>query len=191
MKTIWIALAGASLASLGCSAAHAGIYTIDIQYWSGIGSPPANPDVQDFAHIVVDDSLGGAISNHDNPTGIWTYGHGSYFGLPYVDFDIDIYNDYWGGGFTFVPFSQIDGNPDYDYMLDIWGLSALTGEPGDYHLAPGTYDLDGGYDGLFRVTVSEATTAVPEPAAWAMMVGGFGVIGAAMRRRQRTSVSFG
>jgi hypothetical protein len=30
----------------------------------------------------------------------------------------------------------------------------------------------------------------PEPATWAMMVGGFGLIGAAMRRRQRTSVRF-
>jgi hypothetical protein len=31
---------------------------------------------------------------------------------------------------------------------------------------------------------------VPEPATWAMMVGGFGLIGGAMRRRQRTSVRF-
>jgi PEP-CTERM motif len=34
--------------------------------------------------------------------------------------------------------------------------------------------------------------AVPEPATWAMMIGGFGAIGGAMRyRRRRTSVSFG
>lgn len=32
--------------------------------------------------------------------------------------------------------------------------------------------------------------AVPEPATWAMMIGGFGLIGAASRRRGRASVSF-
>lgn len=32
--------------------------------------------------------------------------------------------------------------------------------------------------------------AVPEPATWAMMLGGFGLIGAAMRRRQRTAITF-
>jgi uncharacterized protein YjiK len=32
--------------------------------------------------------------------------------------------------------------------------------------------------------------AVPEPASWAMMVGGFGLIGGAMRRRQKTAVVF-
>lgn len=31
-----------------------------------------------------------------------------------------------------------------------------------------------------------ATTAVPEPASWAMMIGGFGLIGSAMRRRRTT-----
>lgn len=32
---------------------------------------------------------------------------------------------------------------------------------------------------------------VPEPATWAMFIGGFGLVGATMRRRQRTSVRFG
>ena len=38
-------------------------------------------------------------------------------------------------------------------------------------------------DGL---TATEATAAVPEPASWAMMVGGFGLVGGALRRRART-----
>jgi hypothetical protein len=39
------------------------------------------------------------------------------------------------------------------------------------------------FDGV--ATYSEATAGgVPEPASWAMMLGGFGLIGAAMRRRQ-------
>ena len=34
------------------------------------------------------------------------------------------------------------------------------------------------------------TAAVPEPASWAMMIGGFGMIGAALRRSRRTQVAF-
>ncbi len=32
--------------------------------------------------------------------------------------------------------------------------------------------------------------AVPEPASWAMMVGGFGLIGGALRYRRKTTVTF-
>ncbi|WP_294392545.1 SdiA-regulated domain-containing protein [uncultured Sphingomonas sp.] len=35
------------------------------------------------------------------------------------------------------------------------------------------------------------TGAVPEPASWAMMVGGLGLIGGMMRRRHKTAVAFG
>ncbi|MBC9033649.1 PEPxxWA-CTERM sorting domain-containing protein [Sphingomonas sp. JC676] len=38
--------------------------------------------------------------------------------------------------------------------------------------------------------VSLVVTPVPEPVSWAMMVGGFGLAGAAMRRRRSTKVSF-
>ena len=38
--------------------------------------------------------------------------------------------------------------------------------------------------------VIEPAAAVPEPASWAMMLGGFGLLGCAMRRR-RTSITFG
>jgi len=48
----------------------------------------------------------------------------------------------------------------------------------------------------FKLSATEAaalgfaTTAVPEPASWAMMIGGFGLVGGAMRRRQRTTVRY-
>ena len=57
-----------------------------------------------------------------------------------------------------------------------------------------TLDVDGGFTGTQRVLVTKftvndnvlappAVAAVPEPATWAMMIGGFGIAGAAMRRR--------
>ena len=39
--------------------------------------------------------------------------------------------------------------------------------------------------------VGNQVAPVPEPATWGMMLVGFGVVGATMRRRKRTSVSFG
>ncbi|WP_294390116.1 PEPxxWA-CTERM sorting domain-containing protein [uncultured Sphingomonas sp.] len=41
-----------------------------------------------------------------------------------------------------------------------------------------------------NVVLDEATAAIPEPAAWAMMLAGFGAIGAAMRRRQTAAPDF-
>jgi hypothetical protein len=41
-----------------------------------------------------------------------------------------------------------------------------------------------------NAVILAAAPAVPEPAAWAMMLGGFGLLGATMRRRQRTAVTF-
>lgn len=38
--------------------------------------------------------------------------------------------------------------------------------------------------------ITSGTGSVPEPAAWAMMIGGFGLIGAAARRRVRVTVRF-
>lgn len=38
--------------------------------------------------------------------------------------------------------------------------------------------------------LSDSTAAVPEPATWAMMIAGFGLVGASMRRRQKVSVTY-
>lgn len=39
--------------------------------------------------------------------------------------------------------------------------------------------------------VEQQVRAVPEPASWAMMIGGFGLVGASLRTRRRAAVSFG
>ena len=45
------------------------------------------------------------------------------------------------------------------------------------------------YVGNFRIEGVAVTGAVPEPATWGLMIVGFGMVGAAARRRNRTSVT--
>ena len=43
---------------------------------------------------------------------------------------------------------------------------------------------------VFHYTTTDDPAAVPEPASWALMLGGFGAIGGAMRSRRKAGVSF-
>jgi hypothetical protein len=81
----------------------------------------------------------------------------------------------------------------------LYSGSTTSGQPftarssGSISLAAGTYTLS--FNGLTSagdetafidaVTLTNAAAAVPEPATWAMMILGFGLIGAAMRTRER------
>ena len=58
-------------------------------------------------------------------------------------------------------------------------------------LAPGTFsftDLAGNRTGA-TLTISAVAAAVPEPATWAMMLVGFGMMGATMRYRRRSTTT--
>lgn len=77
------------------------------------------------------------------------------------------------------------------------GFNAGTGNaPGTYYAAPGSLQngalIDGGVHALkdrefkfeVRGGIAEPVTIVPEPASWAMLVLGFGVVGMVARRRR-------
>lgn len=61
--------------------------------------------------------------------------------------------------------------------LNFTGSGALTGGTARSGNAPGTY----------AYIRSGSITAIPEPASWAMMITGFGLIGGSMRRGKRTA----
>jgi hypothetical protein len=50
-------------------------------------------------------------------------------------------------------------------------------------LTAGHYDDDSGLDAISLSDLGAISSAVPEPASWAMMIGGFALIGSTMRRR--------
>lgn len=57
--------------------------------------------------------------------------------------------------------------------------------PGTYYVR--VFDLNGSASGNYDLHVSlQNASAVPEPASWAMLIVGFGVIGAALRARRRS-----
>ena len=81
-------------------------------------------------------------------------------------------------------FSAPGGEPDFGYLMNLFnaGTSNVLRVQG----------TNGG-NGVYSGTISFAPGAVPEPATWALMLAGFGMVGFAMRRRKgqvTTSVRF-
>lgn len=85
--------------------------------------------------------------------------------------------------------------PNIDRYLNLTFTGLLTA-PGSNPLALGIFPNPSSFEcnncNVVRYAISGlATAAVPEPATWAMMIAGFGLVGAAMRRRSiRTTVSY-
>lgn len=75
------------------------------------------------------------------------------------------------------------------YSFNDTGTARLTGfddTPGFYLF---TANQDGTAQGSFSATAVTTASAAPEPGTWAMMIVGFGIAGAAMRRRRNSSGS--
>ncbi|GAA0487365.1 hypothetical protein GCM10009096_32800 [Parasphingorhabdus litoris] len=73
-----------------------------------------------------------------------------------------------------VALRGLEGADSFNVMGDRLNVNFRASDPGDY------------------IRVLTAAPAVPEPATWAMMIGGFGLVGGALRRRRKmaTKVSY-
>ncbi|WP_293971946.1 PEPxxWA-CTERM sorting domain-containing protein [Sphingomonas sp.] len=80
--------------------------------------------------------------------------------------------------------SAIAGSGSVDFLgfTTLDGIKSLT-------VAHGPESDVLGFDN-FQIGTLASAAPVPEPATWAMFIGGFGLVGGAMRRRMRTSVRF-
>ena len=79
-------------------------------------------------------------------------------------------------------FLTFDSTSDYGISGDV-----NNGYPKGFVYANPGYGAFTGYDYTFRTYASD-TFSVPEPAIWALMLGGFGLAGAALRRGRATTV---
>ncbi len=82
--------------------------------------------------------------------------------------------------------------PRVDYgagsTIGEFSFGGSVGFPDAALLTPGFYTNGGAAQDRFAtLRVSQVSGAVPEPASWAMLITGFGPIGAALRRRQRAA----
>lgn len=75
---------------------------------------------------------------------------------------------------------------DFSHTLNWGGLVSATAQDGSDLTSTLGITAANGFD--FRSAISSA--AVPEPATWALMLAGFGIVGRAMRRRPKVRVSF-
>lgn len=94
-----------------------------------------------------------------------------------------------GNGFTadLAPIAPFDQTP-MAILTSPGGLASIPGSGGGIFVPPG-----GGGSGGSELPggggISPVPPAVPEPAAWAMMVSGFGLIGLAMRRTRTNAAA--
>lgn len=136
------------------------------------------------------DPGGAALMNWNGGTVTIARLDGGLFSLDSLDFG-DVYNV---GSPETISFSFFDGvrTTVRDVVLDrakgmetvSLGLGSL--QSFSFHLAHGTAAIQ--FDNL---TVGEpVTSAVPEPATWAMMIIGFATVGTAARSRRRNRIAF-
>lgn len=94
------------------------------------------------------------------------------------------------GGRLFLPLHYVSGTAINSTVT--WQYLALTGgQAGSLDLTIGTYVYTLGRDTVTLHIGQSAPPPVPEPASWAMMIGGLGAVGAALRSRRKTALLFG
>ena len=88
--------------------------------------------------------------------------------------------------------ARIDRAPIQFQQNSFFGEQLFTGTTANPIFRIGTFDLSTRSRTFttdpitpvdFRIRISQVVSAVPEPATWATMIGGFGLVGAALRRR--------
>jgi len=94
----------------------------------------------------------------------------------------------WSQGGLSAPYGSLVGRLGGVYQLLGTNFSGPAWASGTLELF---YWDSNNFDNSGRVTAHIATTAVPEPASWALMLGGFGMVGGALRSRRKLAVRFG
>jgi hypothetical protein len=146
---------------------------------SGASARPAFGSTGNFATVLT----GGSYTASFGATSVFSFVLGSLdtyntLTLQYADGSIQAYQ---GGqiinDLSFPSGNQISGETNGVITYRVTSGPLLTGAT--FTSSQNSFEFD-----------NLASGAVPEPAAWAMMIGGFGLVGAAARRRVNTQVTY-
>lgn len=96
----------------------------------------------------------------------------------------------YAADYTFYAGEDLNGGLSDGSYYNFYGAQLFTGNLTAPTFKLGTFDLydDPGADPVGTLVISAEASAVPEPAAWATMLCGLGMIGGAMRRRTRADM---
>lgn len=104
--------------------------------------------------------------------------------------DVTFYNEIW---FEDEKRSlQIEDYWGDAQLYELFGPQLYDGAEANPRFKSGRYVLQDAAGRAYNLTIATGTGAVPEPASWAMMIGGFAMAGGVLRRRGGgRTVSFG
>ena len=157
------------------------IYTITGDYEASFvldQMPTAGPDASAPDYFFTDPT-DDQIFYITNVTGSFG-GHSGLGGLSF-------YTDAADGGLTIA---FLNPNTNLYDIVNLTGAQLFTGDvAAPILLAFGPTGFDD-YDTPGAKSYTLTAKAVPEPASWAMMIGGLGLMGAAMRRRPSAKIAF-
>lgn len=145
--------------------------------------------------------LNGGVGGLTGAVGTWngTATHGFGFGSPTTLYQSVVVPSASAGAYTFTPNVAVTAGSRYVAYLSVFGVTqanTATSMPLgdnsnpyiDYMVWNNTSDPNGNASWNYFFNTGDAqfsaTFAVPEPQSWAMMIAGFGLVGAAMRRRR-------
>ncbi len=161
------------------------------------------------SYSTVGGSLSDVLTDIDEATFAFSFDDGAFLDLAFTDnfavngtgtdivlFELGNVEDSWNvtiNGITLLIASFDTGFDAGGFNLDA-GLVDLT----DFGIASGasisslrlSFNPMGTVASTSLVGALNSINAIPEPATWAMMIGGFGMLGAAARRRTRARITY-
>ncbi|WP_235902871.1 PEPxxWA-CTERM sorting domain-containing protein [Sandarakinorhabdus oryzae] len=162
-------------AQFGNTASAVGVFDIDTSLFPNLGgAQPTNPVGTGFSIISFN------VSGSAGGNGSFTQADfGSFYFAAFspLNYSQQLIGQTMGNGFNFGSFGAGYGGPSGDFNL----FSVNPGAPtGSFYFQLTT----AGGDNIGVTSFAPGT--VPEPASWAMLIAGFGLTGAALRRRRGT-----